>query len=253
MAKGQRTISRLLDKSIESFILSLETINRLSVKYRAESFLILICNSWELLLKARVIQASNDPKAIYYPKKEGEKLRTLALRDCLKKVITNEADPTRLNVEWIADFRDECTHHFISKLPKTCMSLFQACVLNYHRHLKDWFNTSLSDRVPIGMMTLVYDFDPVEYDLTKPQLRRELGQETVNYLLGLDKALETVAHDLGQPKEFSIPIDYRLVLTKSTKAGDILLTTGPAGTPTAYIPVPKDAAKTHPHRQMDLI
>jgi hypothetical protein len=227
MAKGQRTISRLLDKSVESFILSLETINRLSVRYRAESFLILICNSWELLLKARVIQASNDPKAIYYPKKEGEKLRTLALRDC--------------------------THHFISKLPKTCMSLFQACVLNYHRHLKDWFNTSLSDRVPIGMMTLVYDFDPVEYDLTKPQLRRELGQETVNYLLGLDKALETVAHDLGQPKEFSIPIDYRLVLTKSTKAGDILLTTGPAGTPTAYIPVPKDAAKTHPHRQMDLI
>lgn len=43
---------RLLNSSIDAYILSLDTINRLSVRYRVENFAYLICNAWELLLKA---------------------------------------------------------------------------------------------------------------------------------------------------------------------------------------------------------
>lgn len=56
---------RLLDKSIEAYILSLETINRLSVKYRIENFAYLICNAWELLLKAKILDDSKDRKSIF--------------------------------------------------------------------------------------------------------------------------------------------------------------------------------------------
>ena len=48
--KGQ-----LVEKSVDAYVLALETINRLSIKYRVESFTHLICNAWELLLKARVL------------------------------------------------------------------------------------------------------------------------------------------------------------------------------------------------------
>jgi hypothetical protein len=47
---------RLLENSIEAYILALESINRLSIKYRVETFAYLICNAWELLLKAKIIQ-----------------------------------------------------------------------------------------------------------------------------------------------------------------------------------------------------
>jgi len=53
----------LIDNSIEAFVLALETINRPSVKYRMEAFCFLYCNSWELLMKARLLL---EGKRIFY-------------------------------------------------------------------------------------------------------------------------------------------------------------------------------------------
>ena len=44
---------RLLNKSVDAYVLALETINRLSIQYRLEAFCYLICNAWELLLKGK--------------------------------------------------------------------------------------------------------------------------------------------------------------------------------------------------------
>ena len=72
---------RLVDKSIEGYILALETINRLSIQYRVETFCYLICNAWELLLKAKILHdAGKDPDAIYRGKKKsGERPEALSL------------------------------------------------------------------------------------------------------------------------------------------------------------------------------
>ena len=51
----QKYIWRLLHKSISAIVLSLEIINKPSIPYRIESFLFLLLNAWELLLKARII------------------------------------------------------------------------------------------------------------------------------------------------------------------------------------------------------
>ncbi len=151
---------RLLENSIDAYVLALETINRLSIKYRVETFAYLICNAWELMLKAKIIQDTGDKKSIYYKKKRGEPRRSLALGDCLKRVFQNQNDPTRRNVEFVADLRDEATHLVISQVPKDVLALFQACVLNYHRRLGEWWGISLSNRVPVGMMTIIYDLSP---------------------------------------------------------------------------------------------
>lgn len=84
---------KLVEKSIEAYILSLETINRLSAKYRIESFTYLICNSWELLLKAKIISDSGDKGSIYFKKVKDKNRRSLALRDCLNKVFPHDNDP----------------------------------------------------------------------------------------------------------------------------------------------------------------
>src|SRR5690606_18071277 len=115
MAVGRGLQGRLVEKSIEAYILALETVNRLSIKYRVETFAFLICNAWELLLKAKILADSRSRYSIYYKPKRGEKRRSLALRDCLQKVITNDRDALRLNVERIADLRDEACHLIITK------------------------------------------------------------------------------------------------------------------------------------------
>ncbi len=242
---------RLLDKSIEAYVMSLETINRLSVKYRIETFAYLICNSWELLLKAKIIDDTKNRRAIFYPQKRGDPLRSLALRDCIKKVFPNENDPTRRNLECIVELRDESVHLVISQVPKSVLSLFQSCVLNYHKRLVDWFGISLSGRISVGMMTIVYDFSPEQFDLANPILRRQLGREVVDYLAKFQTGVTKEFERLNKPAEFSIDINYKLALVQKTGEADIVLTKGETGLITSIIEVAKDPSKTHPFRQKE--
>ena len=41
---------KLVDKSIEAFIMGLEIYNKPTIKYRIEGFSFFICNAWELML-----------------------------------------------------------------------------------------------------------------------------------------------------------------------------------------------------------
>lgn len=56
---------KLIDKSKEAFIMAIEIYNKPSIKYRVEGFSFFICNAWELMLKAYMINTiGND--SIYY-------------------------------------------------------------------------------------------------------------------------------------------------------------------------------------------
>lgn len=244
---------RLLENSIEAYILALETINRLSIKYRIETFAYLICNAWELLLKAKILQDTKQKKAIYYKVKNSKFPRSIALRDCLNKIYSNEKDPIRRNIEMVAELRDQCVHLVISQVPKDILSVFQSCVLNYHNSLIKWFKTSLSERVSVGMMTIVYDFSPEQFDLNSVSLRRQLGFDTAQYLMKFQTAVRQESELLGKPSEFSIDISYKLALVKGTNSADINLTKGEDGKATQIVEVPKDPGKTHPYRQVDVL
>ena len=247
---------RLVEKSVEGYILALETINRLSIKYRVETFCYLICNAWELLLKAKLlVDAGNDHNAIYRGKKKrGERRESLSLRECLDRIIPNKSDPERRNVECIAELRDEAVHLVMSGVPSDVLCLFQACVINYHRRLNEWFGVSLSDRVHVGMMSLVYDLEPQRGDMTDKRLRRKLGREAANYLTRYCAQIKNEFDQLQRPIQFSVGIEYRLALTKNHDDADIVLSQGSAGgAAVRIVEVPKDSSKSHPYRQKEVI
>lgn len=244
---------KLINKSIEAYILSLETINRLSITYRVETFAYLICNAWELLLKAKILDDTRQKRAIYYPRQRGERPRTLALRDCLKKIFPNERDSVRRNVELVTDLRDEAVHLVVDQIPKDVLALLQASVLNYHRLLNKWFDLSLSDRVPVGMMNLVYDLSPEQTDLGSPVLRRRLGKDAADYLTEFEAEVRREHEDLGKPSEFAVEIRYSLGIEKRADSGDITLTAGPEGKATRVVEVAKDPSRTHPYRQKEVV
>jgi hypothetical protein len=239
--KGQ-----LVEKSVDAYVLALETINRLSIKYRVESFTHLICNAWEMLLKARVLDVQPSRDAIYYKTKRGDPKRTISLRDALIKVVPNEKEPLRRNLEVVADLRDEAMHFVISEVPNDVLLLFQASVINYHKKLNEWFGISLSDRVTVGMMTIVYDLSPGSFDLG-------LGKDVAAYLAQMQKKIQAEFSTLERSPEFSIGVEYKLVLTKKPGDADIVLSTGDKGTAATVVQVAKDPGVSHPHRQKELL
>lgn len=247
---------RLVDKSVEGYILSLETINRLSIQYRVETFCYLICNAWELLLKAKILEASgNDRDSIFRSKKKGmERRESLSLRECLERIFPNQTEPERRNIELIAELRDEAVHLVLSRVPTDVLGLFQACVINYHRRLNDWFGISLSDRVHVGMMSIVYDLGPHQGDMSNKRLRREMGRDAADYLTRYSAQIKNEFDQLRRPVQFSVGIEYRLALTKSNNDADMVLSQGPTGSATVQIvEVPKDPSKSHPYRQVEVI
>lgn len=244
---------KILKKSLEAYVLGLETINRLSVTYRVETFTYLLMNAWELLLKARILDETGSRQAIYYKDVASVRPRTLSVRDALKRVIPNEHDSTRRNVERVADLRDESVHLVLSQLPTDVMALLQACVLNYHRCLHDWFGIGLSDRLPVGMMTLVYDLSPELSSLKSPILRRRLGRDAADYLSQFETELRDEHAALGYPTEFSVRLSYSLFIEKRPAEADIRLSSGPDGKVTRVVEVAKDPSRTHPHRQKEVV
>jgi hypothetical protein len=247
------TKGKLLAKSVEAYLLALETINRLTITYRTETFCTLMCNAWELLLKAKMLEDSGQRTVIWYPVKVGERRRSLSLRDALKSVYPDERDSVRRNIERVEELRDEAIHLFISDVPKNVLGLLQACVLNYYEALAEWFDVLLADRVPLGMMTIVFDLSPERLDLSNAVMRRRLGKDATEYLLSLSKELDDEHEDLGRSSAFSVEIRYGLTLQK--KAGDAVAVafTADDGLPVTTLRLARDPSTDFPYRQTELL
>ena len=123
----QHDCDRLLFKSQEAFILAVELFNRPTIRYRVEGCAFFLCNAWELMLKAYLIKRDGY-ESIFYP---GKTQRTLSLADCVKKVMTNDKDPVRLNLESIDELRNTGTHFVVEEYEITYGPIFQANIRNY--------------------------------------------------------------------------------------------------------------------------
>lgn len=76
---------KLIEKSTEAFIVAIELYNKPTIKYRVEGFSFFICNAWELMLKAYLMNQYGE-NSIYYKDNPD---RTISLENCLQKVYTN--------------------------------------------------------------------------------------------------------------------------------------------------------------------
>lgn len=247
----KRLTKNLIENSIEAFIHALETVNRPSVKYRIEAFCFLFCNAWELLLKAKLL---HEGKKIFYPKQRKKPRRSLSLDDCLNRVFTSDIDPIKLNIKTIHDFRNNAIHLVIPFIPVDIMALFQAGVLNYPKALQEWFGINLSEQIPLGMMVLIYDFDPKQHSLENARITRKLSAETVRWLTEFQRNVREQATLLGEgTRQFYIPVDFKLAIVKKPDKADIILGSGESGKEALILEVPKSPDITHPHRLTEVV
>ena len=109
-----------------------------------------ICNAWELMLKAHMINKLGE-NSIYYLNNPD---RTLSLSDCIKKIFTNDKDPLRINIEKIIELRNTSTHFITEEYEMVYVPLFQACVLNFNDKMLKFHNIDMTLIVPQNFLTL---------------------------------------------------------------------------------------------------
>lgn len=203
---------KLVDKSVEAFIMGLEIYNKPTIRYRVEGFSFFICNAWELMLKAYLINKEGE-SAIYFKDKPD---RTLSLENVLKKVFTNKHDPIRLNIERIIVLRNTSTHFITEDYEMIYAPLFQAAVINFNEKLIEFHNIDITDSISSNFLTLNMKIE----DLSDNNIRAKYSNILAERLI---KSRDEISKDIAtEGSGFAIPVETRFTLTKNKKDADII-------------------------------
>lgn len=197
-------IEKLIDKSKEAFMMSIEIYNKPSIKYRVEGFSFFICNAWELMLKAHMINNFGD-ESIYYKDNPN---RTIALENCIKKIFTNNKDPLRKNLEKIIELRNTSTHFITEEYEMVYIPLFQAAVFNFIEKMQDFHNIDMTEIIPQNFLTLTVNLNSLDND----EIRAKYPKEIADKLIGVNSELSSIISENNN--RFAIRIDHHYYLTK---------------------------------------
>ncbi|MBI4378619.1 MAG: DUF3644 domain-containing protein [Nitrospinae bacterium] len=156
-----------VDKSVSAALSAIEIYNKPDFKYREETFAILMTNSWELLLKAKIIKENkNNLKSIYEMTqkvgKKGNQLKTsipklnrsgnpmtIGLHRCLGLCEQPSIKMSKVcidNIFLLMEVRDNAIHfkNYDLHLSKKVFEIGTATLKNYLTLIKEWFTYDLS-------------------------------------------------------------------------------------------------------------
>ena len=222
-----KLVKVLVEKSKEAAYMAVEIMNKPTIHYRTEGFCFFICNAWELLLKAFLVD-SKGPEQIYVPSKDGAQ-RTKGLSDCMGEVFTSTDNPVRANLSIIVRMRNRATYMVSSADDKKYAPGFQQCVSNYFAFLRKHFS------------------DLAKTEMT-PFISLAVGDPQANDTVLVDPAIEDFF--AADNSCFEPLIRGKLILTKRDSDADFkafITKDGDYGV--IKVDVPKDLGKTHPFTQ----
>ena len=200
--------TRLLAKSQEAFIMAIELYNKPTIKYRVEGFSLFICNAWELMLKAHMINIFG-PESIYYRDNPN---RTLTLENCIQKVFTNNKDPLRLNLEKIIELRNTSTHFITEEYEMVYVPLFQSCVFNFNEKMMAFHSVDMTTLIPQNFLTLSTSMKALDESEIIAKYPEEIATKLLDAKNNLDELSE------GNNAKFAIRIEHFHYITKKKEA-----------------------------------
>lgn len=199
-------INNMLDKSEEAFLMAIEIYNKPTIKYRLEGFAFFICNAWELLLKAKML---NEGKSIYYPDKPN---RTISLSNCVSSAFTNDKDPIRKNLEILIGLRNTTTHYVIKEMDTIYLPFMQSNVLNYSQKLFDYFERDITEKINSSFMTLVVNNE----EISDEKILSNYGNNIFDRYMKVKNETQKIISDNSNEK-LAIKIDLNVKIVKDKK------------------------------------
>lgn len=204
--KSEEIIKKLVEKSQEAFIMAIEIYNKPTLTYRVEGFSFFICNAWELLLKAYMLA---NKESIYY---RNDPSRTLSLKDCIKKVLTNKHDPLRQNLEKIVDLRNVSTHYITEEYELIYIPLFQSCVINYTNKLLSYFDIDITDNLSSNFLTLSVRLSDIDEADIQARYPSEIADKLLHTRDIIDNSIPLEGND-----KYAIKVVHDWALVKGSK------------------------------------
>lgn len=237
-SREKYTYDRLVQKAQEAFLLSIELYNRPTIKYHVEGCAFFLCNAWELMLKAHLVEREG-LDAIYYP----GNVRTLSLEDCLKKVFTNAKDPLRKNMEKVVDVRNTSAHFVVAEYEGFYGPILQACVENFDRQARKLLGIEISDLIPENYLVLSVRKSGIDED----ECRARYDPLVLEKMLEKQEGILTMADELDNRK-FSCTYVTELRSTKKDTADHTFRLAQDGDTAVALVKVPVEIKNKYPYR-----
>lgn len=158
---------RILQKAEAALIAAIEIYNKPYFQYREETFAILALNAWELLLKAKLLEANgNDARSLfvyetrkrkggtstkkqYLKRNRSGNIQTHSLSGCLillEKAKVDVPSHVRKNLDALTEIRDNAVHYLVASpsLERRVLAVGTACVSNFVKLASAWFGAALS-------------------------------------------------------------------------------------------------------------
>lgn len=239
---------------------AIEIYNKPRIEYRDESFVILLINAWELILKALV---SKNGGSIFYRKRRHEPYKTLSCADALSKAERYFPAgiaplPVRRNLELLTGFRDNAVHFYNQAgFGAVIYALAQTSIVNYRDLLSESFHIDLAEHInwsllPLGISPPV---DPVEYIAGKAASARQPTPAVRQFLLTLASAADEVKKAGGDTGRLLTVFNVKLESTKKIQKADVLVGVEKQTTVAGPLAIVRtvDPNLSHPLRQKEVV
>lgn len=237
----------LADKSLEAMLAAMELYNKPNFAYREEAFSILAINAWELLLKARLLQLSDNRIGVIlkYERRRradgqmSEKLyrstgrsgnhRSVGLFAAFDRLRDEFGDKVhvsaRQNLELLSEVRDNAVH-ILNKgfdLSRIVQEVGTACLRNYLKLIWEWFAIDLS-QYNFYLMPLAF-----------VGAGREVEIVTVNAAERkvLDYLTQKISADIAKDADdfcVAMKVDLRFMRSKDANAAPVVVSNDPNAT-----------------------
>ncbi len=239
----ENLLKRLVEKSIEAFIVGLELYNKPTIRYRIEGFSFFIINAWELSLKAELLRRG---ESIYYKDKPN---RTLSIDNVIKKIYTDKHTRIRLNLEKIIELRNISTHYITEDYEVKYAPLFQACVLNYVNELQRFHGEDITKYIAQNFLTISARYEPLTNEQIKLKYSPEIAEKFIQQANEID-----VLSNAYDSEKFAINIRQNLYITKKRSEADFIVSID-STTDTKVTPIKelKDPSDTHKYSYNNVV
>ncbi len=225
----------LLERAIAAMLAAIEVYNKPDFRYRAESFVILAANAWELLLKAKWLSAHRHRLSSLYVRQGGGAKRKRIKKTKAGNPITHGlmflaralAQEGKLdqaafrNLEILDEYRDSAVHFyhadpaFAAKLQEIAV----AAVKNFNVAARDWFGEDLS-RFNFYLLPLSFADVP---QVVEAVPRRRAVQRFLKFV----SEREQDGTESASPYAVAVNVELRFVKAKSTEAAAVRVTDDP--------------------------
>lgn len=224
--------------------MGLEIYNKPTIKYRVEGFSFFICNAWELMLKAYLVNKDGE-QSIYYKDKAN---RTLSLNKVIDIIFTNKHDGMRENLEKIIDLRNTSTHFITEEYELIYVPLFQACVNNYVEKMQEYHNVDITKYISANFISLNTRIE----NLSNDEIRTKYSKITAEKLI---KSKNKITKEINSSSnKFAIPIKANLYITKNENQADIKVAIkSKSDTNIAIVNKMQDISNVYPYTTKDVI